>query len=251
MKTIILDRLRSIEQEHQIKIHFACESGSRGWQFPSPDSDYDVRFVYTRPMDNYLSVMPETEHLSFPISAELDVYGWDLKKVLRLMMKSNTTIFEWLQSSIIYRTDLLFKQELWQLCAHFFNERRNIHHYLGIARGAYESLSDTGEIGIKKLFYVLRSLLSAKWCLDKNQIAPMEIGPLAGLLPGPLQKIVNDMVAYKATAKEQELVMIDPILKAYIDNEMIRISCAEKILIEGSFDVVPLNQFLKKTLEEK
>ena len=103
MQQTIINKLAYIEQEQSIQILFACESGSRGWQFPSPDSDYDVRFIYVRPYRFYLSVMDRKYDLNFPINGELDIYGWDIRKVLQLMRKSNTTPFEWLQSPIIYR----------------------------------------------------------------------------------------------------------------------------------------------------
>jgi len=102
MQTIITNKLTDIAAERGIRILFACESGSRGWQFPSPDSDYDVRFIYACPMDDYLTVADRDEQIGFPINDELDILGWDIRKVLRLKQKSNTTPFEWLQSPIVY-----------------------------------------------------------------------------------------------------------------------------------------------------
>src|SRR6186713_3345969 len=111
MQQIIINKLAEIELEHKIKILFACESGSRGWQFPSPDSDYDVRFIYVRPMRYYLSVNNQAYDLNFPINGEIDIYGWDIRKVLQLVRKSNTTPFEWLQSPIVYRQQSGFSDE--------------------------------------------------------------------------------------------------------------------------------------------
>jgi uncharacterized protein len=163
MQKTILNKLDDIQQEHGIKLLFACESGSRGWQFPSADSDYDVRFIYIRPYRFYISVLDRKYDLRFPIDDELDMYGWDIRKVLQLIRKSNTTPFEWLQSPVVYRQSAGFKDELWSLCQHFFCRRSNIHHYLGIAKGALNDLMPGGDIKIKKLFYVLRPLLAAKW----------------------------------------------------------------------------------------
>ena len=113
MKQLITDKLATVEKENYIKILFSCESGSRGWEFPSPDSDYDVRFIYVRPYRYYLSVMERADDLNFAIDGDLDMYGWDIRKVLQLMRKSNVTPFEWLQSPIIYRQEPGFKEELW------------------------------------------------------------------------------------------------------------------------------------------
>ena len=103
MQQTIINKLAAIEQEQKIKMLYACESGSRGWEFTSPDSDYDVRFIYVRPYHFYLSVQDRKYDLNFPINDDLDIYGWDIRKVLQLIKKSNTTPFEWLQSPIVCR----------------------------------------------------------------------------------------------------------------------------------------------------
>lgn len=144
MKQFITDKLSAVEKENDIKILFACESGSRGWGFPSPDSDYDVRFIYVRPYRYYLSVMERADDLNFAISGDLDMYGWDLRKVLQLMRKSNVTrelanevslssipkgekekayLFFNLESYSSYCKDY---KEYWE-----WVEKRNEHRYLG------------------------------------------------------------------------------------------------------------------------
>ncbi|RYE38253.1 MAG: nucleotidyltransferase domain-containing protein, partial [Sphingobacteriales bacterium] len=113
MEKIIKERLIEIATDNQLKILYSLESGSRGWQFASPDSDYDVRFIYIKPLNYYLSVANHPDQISFAITDELDIYGWDLRKVLQLIRKSNTTPFEWLQSPIIYEDVPGFRDELW------------------------------------------------------------------------------------------------------------------------------------------
>ena len=54
MKEMIQEQLRRIEEAENIKILLAVESGSRAWGFASPDSDYDVRFIYIRRLEDYL-----------------------------------------------------------------------------------------------------------------------------------------------------------------------------------------------------
>jgi len=249
MQQTIINKLAAIEQEQHIKILFACESGSRGWEFPSPDSDYDVRFIYTRPYRFYLSVLDRKYDLNFPINGDLDMYGWDIRKVLQLMRKSNTTPFEWLQSPIIYRQDDDFKNALWSLSQAFFGQRSNIHHYLGIAQGALETMANDSEIKIKKLFYVLRPLLAAKWCLEKESIAPMTIGPLMTGLPAHLQKQVRELITLKSTAAESFVIKISPELKTYIDNEFARISEASVQLKRDHFEADKLDEFFVTTIK--
>jgi hypothetical protein len=227
---------------------FACESGSRGWQFPSPDSDYDVRFIYVRSYSFYLSVLDRKYDVQFPIEGDLDVYGWDVRKVLQLIRKSNTTPFEWLQSPIVYIQQPGFKEALWDLCQRYFSQRANIHHYLGIAKGAMDTLENGDEIKIKKLFYVLRPLLAAKWCMEKESIAPMTIGPLMTLLPADLQQHMNDLISLKATAKESFVIKIDKELHTYIHAEFIQLTEASAHLKRDHFAADALDDFFVKTI---
>ncbi|TCD12638.1 nucleotidyltransferase domain-containing protein [Pedobacter frigidisoli] len=248
MKTTIIKKLEEIEKANDITILFACESGSRGWEFPSPDSDYDVRFIYVRPLNYYLSVLDKDDQLRFPINEELDIYGWDIRKVLKLIRKSNTTPFEWLQSPIIYREKEKFRDDLWQLCQSYFYQKNNINHYLGIAHGALETIINDDEIKIKKLFYILRPLLSAKWCLEKGTIAPMTISPLLTLMPEKLQTIVKDLIDLKSTSAEGFIIKINAELKTYINEQFELCGNGAKDLPKESFDLEKLDIFFRNTI---
>ena len=130
----------------------------------------------------------------------------------------------------------------------YFNQVSNIHHYLGIARGAMESIVNGNEIKIKKLFYILRPLLSAKWCLEKKAIAPMTIGPLMTLLPGDLKKEVSDLIAIKAGQPEGFVITLSNELSAYIDQEFASISEAGIHLKRDQFLADELDAFFVKTI---
>ena len=247
-RNVIVNKLNIIAAEHGVCMLFACESGSRGWQFPSPDSDYDVRFIYVRPKDDYLSIAGCKEQMAFPINDDLDINGWDIRKVLRLIWKSNTTPFEWLQSPIVYMQQTGFREELWALCGQYFNRRANIHHYLGIARSALETSSDNNEIAIKKLFYVLRPLLAAKWCVEKNDIPPMSIHPLMSLMPENLQRITSRLIADKSDRVEGHIITVEPALKQFIDCEFDVCMKALSEMPKVSFEVEPLNVFFRRII---
>ena len=102
MNHLISSRLTEIESENKIKIVYACESGSRAWGFPSANSDFDVRFIYIRPVEWYLSIDEKRDVIEHPINEQLDINGWDLKKALQLLRKTNPPLLEWLGSPIIY-----------------------------------------------------------------------------------------------------------------------------------------------------
>ena len=96
--------LCDIESRHGCRVLFAVESGSRAWGFASPDSDYDVRGVFVKPLDWYLQLksdVPDTIVEELP--GDIDVSLWDLRKALLQMAKSNASFLEWLGSPIIYR----------------------------------------------------------------------------------------------------------------------------------------------------
>ena len=103
MDAIIQEKLNQLEAEYGVQILLAVESGSRAWGFASPDSDYDVRFIFWHPKDWYLSVFEQRDVIELPVDAVLDISGWDIRKALRLLWKSNAALIEWLNSPIVYR----------------------------------------------------------------------------------------------------------------------------------------------------
>lgn len=244
----IKSKLLEIEKCNGIKILFANESGSRAWGFPSPDSDYDVRFIYSKTENAYLSIDEQNDSLSFPINDELDIYGWDIRKTLKLISKSNTTPFEWLQSPIVYQEQIGFKNELWTICHHYFSQRANIFHYLGIAKSAISTIENTNEIKIKKLFYILRPLLSAKWCLEKNDIAPMNIQPLLEVAHAEVQNCIQELILQKENANEGFVIPIPSMLINFINQTFEDIMCKAQSLKKNKFELEELNQFFRKTI---
>ncbi|MGZ8237331.1 MAG: nucleotidyltransferase domain-containing protein [Methylobacter sp.] len=183
----IESRLAAISKEHQVNILYACESGSRAWGFPSPDSDYDVRFIYAHPWAWYLALEEGDNVIHLPIEDSpaglLDLGGWDLRKTLRLLRKSNPVIWEWLQSLICYQPGQTGRfRELRSLFDPFYSPISSCHHYLSICRNTKERELSGGHIKIKKYFYMLRPLLAAAWIEQHRAVPPMELAPLLRLL---------------------------------------------------------------------
>jgi predicted nucleotidyltransferase len=206
MHTRIQTALAQLEATHGIRILYACESGSRAWGFPSPDSDYDVRFIYCYPTEWYLRLDEGPDTLNFPVDDELDLAGWELRKTLRLLRASNASAFEWLQSPVVYHEALNFRSQLAPLLPGAFNLKAGLHHYLGqLRRGVEEDLIDD-QVRLKRLFYALRSALAARWIRERHTLPPMEFALLRAVLPAGLSDEVEALLLRKATANEKTLV---------------------------------------------
>ena len=159
----IVGRLHDLEQKEGIRILYACESGSRCWGFASPDSDYDIRFIYVRHLEDYLSIEPVRDVIEEPVDDLWDLNGWDLGKALHLMKKSNSSLIEWLQSPIIYHEMTGFREAMLQLAEHHYDLAKLSNNYRGMARGNYREYLTGTEVWLKKYLYVLRPLLACEW----------------------------------------------------------------------------------------
>lgn len=218
MLEYIAESLANVERRDGCRIVYACESGSRAWGFASPDSDWDLRFVYVMPAGWYLRVMEMADQVDEMLPRELDLKGWELRKALRLFATCNLGFNEWLDSPAPYRDQEGFREELAALIPDFFNAKKAIFHYRAIATGALENMDSEGRIGIKKLFYVLRPLLAGKWIGAIGTMPPtsfheMRRGQLASQ---GIEEMIDDMLHRKESANEGEKVLLPKELKEWI-----------------------------------
>jgi len=175
---IIQKRLPDIEKEHSVKILYAVESGSRAWGFESVDSDYDVRFIYAHDKNWYLNILPKTDVIEYPITDEFDFSGWDLRKTMFLLNKSNPVFFEWMRSPIVYYKDDFFYNIMEHLSKGYFSPISSVYHYLHMAGRNYREYLQASEVKLKKYFYVLRPIMACMWIENYKESPPMEFGTL-------------------------------------------------------------------------
>jgi len=142
----IIKHINELEAKENITIHLAVESGSRAWGCPSPDSDYDVRIMFTRPQEKYVQIDEPVDTLNYFHGELLDINGWDFKKVCKLIRKSNVTPFEWAQSPMAYKEIDNFSQTVLELSKHYFQGRHAVNHYRGIAKNCYISGLSDGKV---------------------------------------------------------------------------------------------------------
>lgn len=243
----IKEKLSQIEQRENIRILYACESGSRAWGFASPDckaetcysacktaesrpksvacldqtySDYDVRFIFIRPIEDYLRVEELRDYINAELNELYDINGWDLKKFFKQLYKSYPVIFEWADSPIVYRTS-----EEWEKVKanmqDFVLQVAMIHHYRGMAKSNVRSNFATSEVVLKKYLYVLRPVLACVWIMQKHTVPPTEFSKLVEeVLPEELKALVDELLAVKMKSGEREKGARIPQIDLFIESKL-------------------------------
>jgi uncharacterized protein len=249
----ILPRLSEIEKEESVTIFYACESGSRAWGFPSKDSDYDVRFLYLRSQDWYLSIDVEEKRdvIERPISDMLDISGWDLRKALKLLHKSNPPLLEWLNSPIVYQQKLTIVERIRELVPEYYSPVACLHHYLHMAEGNYREYLKGEIVWVKKYFYVLRPLLAINWIEKESSVMPMEFGALVErCVPSlALREAIEILLERKRKGHELDREPRIPAISDFIESELKRLA---KNVIETKRkpDIEKLNELFRAALAE-
>ena len=217
-------RLDAIEREEGVRVLFACESGSRAWGFASPDSDYDVRFVYAHPRDWYLSIGDQRDVIERPIVDLYDVSGSDLRKALRLFRKSNPPLLEWLGSPIVYRERTAAAASLRRIATRSFSPRACAFHYLHMAKGNYREYLRADEVPLKKYLYVLRPLLAVRWIERNPGIVPTEFDRLVdAMVDDPrLRAAIDDLLEKKRRTPELDRGPRIEAIGGFIEAELAR-----------------------------
>lgn len=250
-KEEILTALKRVEDEKKVKILWAAEAGSRAWGFASPDSDYDVRFVYVRPAEDYMTLYEPRDVIEYPINDELDLSGWDLRKALCLGYKGNAALLEWLNSPIVYlRTDLM--EEASKFFRENFRKTGCLAHYTELAKHNYHTCLCRDEVLPKEYLYVLRAIWAGQWISQYNSAPSVVFTEL-------MDKMANEST--KTTAKELLRLKMKTVEKISIprDNKLNEyllqnIEELKKKIAESTYiakgDVTELDAILKKALLE-
>jgi len=242
-------RLAAIAAEEGVRLLMAIESGSRAWGFPSPDSDYDVRFLYVRPRADYLALSQPRDVIERPIVDEIDLNGWDIRKALGLLLKHNAVLSEWIDSPIRYVADDPVIEKLDALASAHFNPRGYAKHYASLARSTISRWFDEhGEIAVKRYFYALRPALSIRALrLDPAQRPPMNMHPLmqAAQISAELVEQIEELIARKAQTKEAGNSIRLPDIESLIEQELDRVDDVKERRDDKAFRSQAENLFLE------
>lgn len=244
----IKEKLKEIEATNNVKILLACETGSRGWGFHSPDSDYDVRFIYVHPIDWYIGVNEKEDHITVPINDELDITGWELRKSLQLLTKHNAALMERLQSPIIYNEVKNFKEEYFQIAKDNFSSISVMHHYLSMSKSYYDKCTISEEIKLKNLFYCIRTTMASHWIHNYKTVPPMELKKLMPLIENEKELVrrIGELVIIKSGQNESYIHHNEPLILDYIKRMIDMCDQSINALPGKKYDTETLNTFLLK-----
>ncbi|MGC1119974.1 MAG: nucleotidyltransferase domain-containing protein [Candidatus Methanofastidiosia archaeon] len=181
MEELIHEICSDLERGLSIRILFAVENGSRAWRMASKDSDYDVRFVFKRPIREYLQIKRPKQVINASFdrdgqpcteNAFIDMSGFDIFKYVELLSKSNPTTIEWLVTDIVYygKQNDVFRDFALQ----YFSELALYRHYESMCRDNYKKLIESRKrVTYKVYLYALRGLVNALWVLHRRRVRPI------------------------------------------------------------------------------
>jgi len=253
IKNEILRRLKSTEKNEGVRILMAIESGSRAWGFESPNSDYDVRFIYVREKDWYVAVDLESKRdvIEYPIVDEIDLNGWDVRKALKLFWKSNPTFVEWIQSPITYINHGEFREYALDLLPSIYSVEKGIYHYRSMAKTNYRGYLRKDRVSLKKYFYVLRPLLTIRWLEQYGRAAPIEFNKVLEMVKdNEVLDAINDLLARKKLSEEKQLVPVIPVLNQFIEKELERLENIQLPKSDRELEMLTLNSLFHSTLSK-
>lgn len=162
-KEMISAFLQEMEEKHHIKILYAVDSGSLSFGYASPESDTDVRFIYVNRPEYYFSLTPKADTVNFMNEDHtLDVEGFDLKKALALMMKTNPIESDWLHSDLVYIKESGFKEKMLEFERMYYNPKHAMYHFHSISVKHNDRYFKEG-ITLKRFIYFMRGLLACVW----------------------------------------------------------------------------------------
>ncbi len=218
----IQKKLAEMEEREGVRVLYAVESGSRAWGVESPDSDYDVRFIYVRPKEEYLRVREPRDVIEWQLDEVFDINGWDLKKTLAQFHRGNATLFEWANSPVVYRRTGEW-EEIYADCKRYFSEKAALSHYYGIANSTFQQYLQGDTVRYKKYVYALRPLLACRYIVENHAVPPVKfVKLLEQTLPGELSDQIGEMLSVKAGSDEKEENPRLPVLQKYIADEIER-----------------------------
>ncbi len=214
---VIPAHLRDIEQEHNVKVLLAVESGSRAWGFESKNSDWDVRFIYVNKPEWYFKIQEQRDVIEHMYEDDVDLVGWELRKALVLLQKSNSSLLEWFNSPNVYYKDEDFVKRIREIERDYFNPIRTMYHYNHIYIKHDERYLQKQGYPMKRFLYYLRGILACKWIEKNRSLPPVAFNELldATVEDNEIRAKVDELISLKKSGKEHDMLTVEDSLVDY------------------------------------
>ena len=214
---IIPDHLRAIEQEYNVRILLAVATGSRAWGWASPSSDWDVRFIYIHKPEWYFTVKEQRDVIEHIYEDDVDLVGWELRKALVLLQKSNPSLLEWFNSPKVYYKDEDFVKRIREIERDYFNPIRTMYHYNHIYIKHDERYLQKQGYPMKRFLYYLRGILACKWIEKNKSLPPVAFNELldATVEDNEIRAKVDELISLKKSGKEHDMLTVEDSLVDY------------------------------------
>ena len=248
MRQEIINKLNEIEKKEHVKIIYAVESGSRAWGFESIDSDYYARFIYVRDKNEYLCLDEKSDVIQLPIDDVFDISGWDIKKALKLLYKSNPSLLEWFASPIVYK-ETIETSYIREVIPLYFSQKKSYYHYHKMAKTLLKYINKE-QVPVKKYLYILRCILSSQYIVYNKKQPPIEIERLIECeLHNELREDMNQLLMIKKNSNEKQYVDHISSLDEFIFNSLQERDVS--FLMDGEESWEPLNEVFRKVIEKE
>lgn len=216
----ILAFLHEMEEKHNIKILYAVDSGSLSFGYASPESDTDVRFIYVNRPEYYFSITPKADTVNFMNEDHtLDVEGFDLKKALGLMMKTNPIESDWLHSDLVYIEAPGFKEKMLEFERMYYNPLHAMYHFHSISVKHNDRYLKV-EVTLKRFIYYMRGLLACKWIERHRCHPPVNMDELidAVVEEADVREAAHRLLATKRLGRSHNTDPVDERLVTYMND---------------------------------
>ena len=251
MQEKIKKYLTALEKKKDIEILLACETGSRAWGFPSPDSDYDVRFIYRRKKDWYLHLQQQKDSIDVMYEDnEIDLSGWDLRKSLLLLAKSNPALLERIQSPVLYKVNEAFLTGIRAEAEQQYSKIATMFHYLSMAKKKFEEVQSGEKMRLKSMFYALRTSVACLWITKRDTMPPIVFQEMLENLDidAAVKKRIYELINLKATASESYMHPQEKLINDFIAENIAHAEAIGKTLPGSKGKLSDMNAFFIKTV---
>jgi hypothetical protein len=213
----IIKCLHEIEQKYDVSILLAVESGSRAWGFASNDSDWDVRFIYKHKPTWYFCIDDQRDVIEELFENDIDAVGWDIKKALTQLKKSNPAFIEWVNSPSVYKRDEVFVRNIFSVIPHCFNPTKAMYHYQRIYVKHDERYLQKQGYPMKRFMYYLRGILACQWIEKYKTMPPVAFQQLYEDIveDDKIKDGVRELVRLKSSGKDMDMSEVPEYLVNY------------------------------------